>query len=82
MGAARTAIHTASSRRFIMPSQSLMHDVAWATAAHVVELFAHLLREEEQREVFAEVYERIRLGLEFFETRSERMLRRLAPGKN
>jgi hypothetical protein len=60
----------------------LIHDVAWVATQHVLEIFAPLLREEEQREAFAEIYQRVRAGLECYETRVERMARRLSPGKN
>ena len=39
-----------------MKRNSLIHDVALATSHHVVELFASLLREEEQRDALVEVY--------------------------
>ena len=35
-------------------SESLLHDHAWAQAHALLDLVAHLLREEEQREAFAE----------------------------
>ena len=60
----------------------LTHDVAWITSQHIVEVFAPLLREEEQREAFAEVYARVKAGIECFEIQSERMQQRLKPSKN
>jgi len=64
-----------------MASESLTHDVAWVTAIHIVEVFAGCLREEEQREAFAEVYARVKAGLECFQIQENRM-RRMQPGVN
>ena len=65
-----------------MTSDSLTHDVAWVTALHIVEVFAGCLREEERRDAFAEVYARVKAGLEWFEVEGNRMQRRLRPGDN
>ncbi|HLN29756.1 MAG TPA: hypothetical protein VK395_18565 [Gemmataceae bacterium] len=65
-----------------MNGESLRHDVAWATAQQILEVFGGLLREEEQRQAFAEIYVRVKAGLECYETRSERVLARIRPGKN
>jgi hypothetical protein len=65
-----------------MPSESLKHDVAWATAAHVIEVFSPLLRDDEKREAFHAVYERIKAGLAYFEMKSDRIRKRLGPSKN
>jgi hypothetical protein len=53
--------------------------VAWAASIHVVELFAHLLREEEHRDAAVEVYARISAGIEAFQTHVEMEQRRLHP---
>ncbi len=63
-------------------TERLRHDVAWAVAHHVLEVFAPLLREEEQREAFAEVYQRVKAGIECYECRIERAAQRLRPGRN
>ncbi len=63
-------------------TERLRHDVSWAVTAHVVEVFAPLLREEEQREAFAEVYQRVKAGLESYERQVARMMQRLRPGRN
>ncbi len=65
-----------------MSSESLRHDAAWATAVSIVEVFAPLLREEEQREAFAEIYARVKAGIECFEIKAERMHQRLKPSCN
>jgi hypothetical protein len=65
-----------------MASESLKHDTAWATAVSILEVFEPLLREEEQQEAFAEVYQRVKAGLECFEIEADRMQRRMVPGKN
>ncbi len=65
-----------------MADDRLRHDVAWTTATHILEVFAPCLREEEQREAFAEIYARVQAGLECFEIQAERMQRRLKPSSN
>jgi hypothetical protein len=65
-----------------MTSESLKHDVAWATSMHIVQLFAGCLREEELRDAFAEVYAQVKTGLENFQIRDDRMQRRLRPCMN
>jgi hypothetical protein len=40
------------------------------------------LREEEQRETFAETYARIKAGLECYETKRTSMIHKLYPGRN
>jgi hypothetical protein len=65
-----------------MASDSLIHDVAWATAMQVVEVFSSCLREEEKRDAFIEVYVRVKEGLQFYQIREDRRRQRLKPGVN
>jgi len=65
-----------------MPNDQLIHDVAWATSQHIVEVFAPCLREEEQPDAFAEVYARLKACLETFEIESNRREQRLHPSQN
>ena len=65
-----------------MASDSLIHDVAWVTSKEIVEVFAGCLREEEKFDAFTEVYERVKAGLESFQTLDNRMQRRMRPGVN
>lgn len=65
-----------------MASQRLIHDVAFATSRSILEMFAGCIREEEKRDAFTEIYERVKAGIESFELRSNRMENRLHPGKN
>ncbi len=61
----------------------LIHDMAWATAVSVVEVFN--LRDDERVEALREVYERVRTGLLRFVEYSERERHRLydlPPGEN
>jgi hypothetical protein len=61
-------------------SDSLIHDSAWAAAASVVEVFASLLREEEQRRaVFEEVYTRLKAALVRYEEKADRLAKRVKP---
>jgi hypothetical protein len=66
----------------VVANQRLIHDVAFATSRQILEVVAPCLREEEQRDAFAEIYERIKAGIECFELRSNRMASRLLPGNN
>jgi hypothetical protein len=63
-----------------MASDSLTHDVAWATAMRIVEVFASCLREEEKKDAFIEVYTRVKAGLEHYRIRENRRRLRLRPG--
>jgi hypothetical protein len=63
-------------------SDSRRHDAAWPGAFSIVEVFAPLLREEEQSEAFHEVYRRLMALLEAYDIQSERAQRRLRPCKN
>jgi hypothetical protein len=63
-----------------MTSNSLIHDVAWATAKDIVEVFAGCLREEELRDAFAEVYTRVKTSLKRFHIEEKRLERRMRPG--
>ena len=45
-------------------------------------MFEPLLREEEQREAFAEIYQRIKACLECYDLHAERMQQRLKPSYN
>jgi hypothetical protein len=65
-----------------VPNERLIHDVAFATSQHILEVFAGCIREEEQRDAFAEIYDRIKAGIECFEIQHNRMMRRLDPGRN
>jgi hypothetical protein len=63
-----------------MAGDSLIDDVARATAVTIVEVFAPCLREEEQREAFVEVYTRVKAGLERYQLREARLCQRVKPG--
>jgi len=63
-------------------NQRLIHDVAFATSRSILDVFAPCLREEEQREAFAEIYNRVKAGLELYELSNNHMESRLHPGRN
>jgi hypothetical protein len=65
-----------------MANQRLIHDVAFATSKHILEIFAGCIREEEQHDAFAEIYERVKAGIESFAVQSNRLERLLDPGRN
>jgi hypothetical protein len=65
-----------------MANERLIHDVAFATSRHILEVVAGCLREEEQRDAFDEIYERVKAGIECFDIQNDRMERRLKPGRN
>lgn len=62
--------------------ERLRHDVAWAASASIIELFEPLLREEEQREAFAEIYQRVKAALEAYDLEADRTHRHLQPTRN
>jgi hypothetical protein len=61
---------------------SLIHDLSWATAQHIFAVFAERVPEEERSEVFAAIYLRVKAGVECYQVASDRLARRLDPGKN
>jgi hypothetical protein len=63
-------------------NQRLIHDVAFATSRSILDVIAGCPRGEEQREAFAEIYERVKAGIKCFELHSSRMESRLRPGRN
>ena len=63
-------------------SKRLIHDVAFVTSQHILEVFAGCIREDEQRDAFAEIYQRIKAGIECFEVHNNRPERRVDPGRN
>jgi hypothetical protein len=62
--------------------RSDQHDTAWACALAILDVFAPLLREEEKRDAFGEIYRRVLAAIEAYDTLFDRRLRRLKPGKN
>lgn len=60
----------------------LIHDSAWAGSIHVIEIFKNLLRPEEQKDAFGEVYEALRALLETHQLMLERERQRLGPSRN
>jgi len=65
-----------------MAGESLRNDVAHSTAIQIVELFASLLREEEQRDAFVEVYALVLAGFESIETRQLGAINKIRPSQN
>lgn len=63
-------------------NQRLIHDVAFATSRHILAVFAGCIREDEQRDAFAEIYQQVKAGIELYELSNDRMDRRLHPGRN
>jgi hypothetical protein len=65
-----------------MANDSLIHDVAWAAAHSVVEVFASILRDDERHDAFVEVYERVKAAVERYESQAARRVHRLNPSSN
>ncbi len=53
-------------------SQYLRHDAAYVLSLHILQVFAPLLRDEEKRDAFDEVYEASKAAFEAFDIQSER----------
>ena len=62
--------------------KSLMHDMAFRISAEILRTFSGVLREEEQQDAFWEIYESIKEGLQEYETKADRRMSRLNPGRN
>jgi hypothetical protein len=66
-----------------MSNQRLIHDIAYATALHLLQTVQGCLREEEHRDAFEEFYGIVKAGLEAFAIHDERRLERLyGPRRN
>ena len=62
--------------------KSLMHDVAFLMTVEIFNIFSCVLRDDEHRDAFWEIYERVREGLLSYETKADRRMARLHPGRN
>lgn len=60
----------------------LIHDCSFAGATHLVERVQHLLRPEEQNELFKLYYDILAATLEVYDTQRERQEDRLNPTGN
>jgi hypothetical protein len=58
----------------------IRHDIAWATTLRILEMFN--LRDEEKREAFPMVYERVKDGLVAYDKETRDLLHRLKPLSN
>ena len=58
----------------------IRHDIAWATALNILGIFN--LRDEEKREAFLMVYERVKDGLLAYDKETKDLLHRLKPLTN
>jgi len=65
-----------------MADDRLIHDAAWATTTSIVECLGQRLSEDEQQQMFGEVYQQVRAGIEAFCIQQTRMRRRLGPSRN
>lgn len=62
--------------------ERIRHDVAWRVSVEIVEVFSPLLREEEKRDAFEEVYARVKAGLLAYDHEIKSLLHRLKPLSN
>ena len=58
-------------------NQRLVHDIAYATALHLLRTVQGCLREEEHRDAFEEFYAIVKAGIEAYTIHDERRLERL-----
>ena len=65
-----------------MSNARLLHDYAFATAQHVVEVLRDLRRDGKLDEAFTHVYARVKAGMECLQIQADRMQKRLRPGRN
>ena len=62
--------------------ERIKHDVAWATTLQILEVFLPLLREEERRDAFGEIYSRVKEALHAYDQENKSLLHRLRPLTN
>ena len=62
--------------------ERVKHDVAWATALEILQVFLPLLREEERRDAFDEIYSRVKQALHAYDREHKSLLHRLRPLSN
>lgn len=62
--------------------ERLVHEASWRCAHDMLSLVGHLLREEEQREYFAQAYNHSRQAIEQYCLQTERERRRITPSSN
>jgi hypothetical protein len=62
--------------------ERIKHDVAWVAALEILELFLPLLREEERRDAFGEIYDRLKAALHAYDKENKSLLHRLRPMSN
>ncbi len=65
-----------------MNDEKLAHDASVAAAHRITELVAHLLREEEQADMFQESYQIVRASIEAYSVQLHRQQRRAQPSRN
>jgi hypothetical protein len=66
-----------------MGNQRLVHDAAWVTALSIMEMMENVLRPEERKDAFQEIYLRVKAGMEALEQQAEREAARLCrPSRN
>ncbi len=64
-----------------MPAD-LQHDMAWAVTLTIMEVIEDVLRPEERKDAFDEIYERVRAGIEAYEIQVKSSGGRLKPSRN
>jgi hypothetical protein len=65
-----------------MKTTYLTHDVAWATAKEIVEVFFGLPDGRRKHDAFVEIYTRVKAGLENLQILENRLHERMRPGAN
>lgn len=66
-----------------MGSKNLAHDASWACAAAIMECIENCLREEERREAFLAIAERVKAAMIWYEQAMQREAARLCkPSRN
>jgi len=65
-----------------MAGETFPNDLARSTASEIVEIFASLLREEERRDAFDEVFARVLAGLECFQRQRPAQSIQIKPSSN
>ena len=60
----------------------LVHDVCFTASVSIVEVFIYLLREEERKDAFDEIYARVKAAVEIYEIKRDTLKQKINPSLN
>ncbi len=60
----------------------VIHDISTAAGVSILEVFKYMLREEEERDAFGEIYVRVVAALQAYQIKSKCAAERMQPSRN